>query len=157
MSSTVPAQHPAVVLRSAYLHLRALLAVAAIAVVGLTLAVVVLAINTSGSTTVSPAAHAISSAIRTNPSVTVGPNPDQRGVSPAAGATSSAISTNPSTAVEPNPDHRGVGPAARATSSAIRATPAAAIGPNPDQRGPQPSIPAQLNGTAPSTTYTGHY
>jgi hypothetical protein len=37
MSHTVPSQHPAVVLRSTYQHLRALLVVAFIAVVGLTI------------------------------------------------------------------------------------------------------------------------
>ncbi|MFL5869045.1 MAG: hypothetical protein ACJ766_18230 [Thermoleophilaceae bacterium] len=41
--SQVSTQHPAVVLRSHYLHLRALLAIAAIAVVCLSAAVVVLA------------------------------------------------------------------------------------------------------------------
>jgi hypothetical protein len=55
MSHTVPSQHPAVVLRSNYQHLRALLAVAFIAIVGLTIAVVVLA--TSNTTTITPAAH----------------------------------------------------------------------------------------------------
>ena len=43
MSQTLSTQHPAVVLRSRYQQLRALLAVAMIAVVGLTVAVVVLA------------------------------------------------------------------------------------------------------------------
>jgi hypothetical protein len=43
MGQALPPQHPAVVLRSHYLQLRALLAVAMIAVVGLTAAVVVLA------------------------------------------------------------------------------------------------------------------
>jgi hypothetical protein len=50
--SQVSTQHPAVVLRSHYVHLRALLAIAAIAVVCLSAAVVVLATdnNTSGGT-----------------------------------------------------------------------------------------------------------
>ena len=78
MSNTVPAQHPAVVLRSTYEHLRAMLAIASIAVVGLTIAVVVLAINSSASTTVTPAARAAQPAIRTNPSAGVEPNPDQQ-------------------------------------------------------------------------------
>jgi hypothetical protein len=65
--STVPAQHPAVVLRSTYLHLRALLAIATIAIVGLTVAVVVLALNNSGSTTASPASHTNPSAISNYP------------------------------------------------------------------------------------------
>jgi hypothetical protein len=43
MSKAISAQHPAVVLRSHYAHLRNLLAVAMIAVVGLTGAVVILA------------------------------------------------------------------------------------------------------------------
>ena len=43
MSQTLSTQHPAVVLRSRYQQLRALLAVAMIAVVGLTVAVVALA------------------------------------------------------------------------------------------------------------------
>jgi hypothetical protein len=43
MAQAVPSQHPQVVLRSHYQHVRALLAVAMIAVVGLTIAVVILA------------------------------------------------------------------------------------------------------------------
>ena len=45
MGKAIPAQHPAVVLRSHYRQLRALLAIAMIAVVGLTAAVVILATN----------------------------------------------------------------------------------------------------------------
>jgi hypothetical protein len=45
MGKAIPAQHPAVVLRSHYTQLRALLAVAMLAVVGLTTAVVILATN----------------------------------------------------------------------------------------------------------------
>jgi hypothetical protein len=45
MMSQVSTQHPAVVLRSHYVHLRALLAIAAIAVVCLSVAVVALAID----------------------------------------------------------------------------------------------------------------
>jgi hypothetical protein len=43
MGQTISTQHPAVVLRSRYRQLRALLAVAMIAVIGLTVAVVILA------------------------------------------------------------------------------------------------------------------
>jgi hypothetical protein len=43
MGKAIPSQHPAVVLRSHFQHLRALLAIAMIAVVGLTVAVVILA------------------------------------------------------------------------------------------------------------------
>jgi hypothetical protein len=45
MGQAIPSQHPAVVLRSHFNRLRALLAVAVIAVVGLTAAVVILATN----------------------------------------------------------------------------------------------------------------
>jgi len=45
MGQAIPNQHPAVVLRSRYLQLRTLLAIAMVAVIGLTVAVVVLAID----------------------------------------------------------------------------------------------------------------
>src|SRR4029453_11532953 len=45
MGQAIPNQHPAVVLRSRYLQLRTLLAIAMVAVIGLTVAVVVLAIE----------------------------------------------------------------------------------------------------------------
>jgi hypothetical protein len=64
MSQAVSAQHPTVVVRSSYPHLRTLFAIAAIAIVCLTAAVVVLAVNT-GSTTASHATR-VSSAIRAN-------------------------------------------------------------------------------------------
>jgi hypothetical protein len=55
MGKAIPAQHPAVVLRSHYKQLRALLAVAMIGVVGLTAAVVILATNEDRDTSVSSA------------------------------------------------------------------------------------------------------
>ena len=55
MSHSLPTQHPAVVLRSHYRNLRALLVVALIAVIGLTVAVVILASEDSaGTKTVAP-------------------------------------------------------------------------------------------------------
>jgi hypothetical protein len=56
MPQTVPTQHPAVVLRTHYRQLRALLAIAMIAVVGLTVAVVILATDggTTGARSASP-------------------------------------------------------------------------------------------------------
>ena len=57
MSHTVPAQHPAVVLRSNYELVQSLLAIATIAVVGLTIAVVLLAIGTGTGTPGHPAIH----------------------------------------------------------------------------------------------------
>jgi hypothetical protein len=69
MSQAISTQHPAVVLRSRYQQLRALLAVAMIAVVGLTAAVVILAIQNDGNTIVraaSPANAPSASAIRSD-------------------------------------------------------------------------------------------
>lgn len=78
MSEMVPAQHPAVVLRSHYIHLRAMLAIALIAVIGLTVAVVILATrNTSTSTAASPSVSA-SSALP--PSASAGARLDHRGL-----------------------------------------------------------------------------
>jgi len=47
MAQAIPSQHPAVVLRSHYNHLRALLAIAMVAVVGLTATVVILSLDES--------------------------------------------------------------------------------------------------------------
>ena len=59
MGQAIPTQHPAVVLRSHYNHLRALLAAALIALVGLTVAIVILATDNNGASTSSaPAATA---------------------------------------------------------------------------------------------------
>lgn len=88
MSSTISAQHPAVVLRSSYRLVRALLAIAAVAIVGLTIAVVVLATNNGSSTIPSAAAHAKPSTVN----VQVQPNPDEQGV--AAAPRGSNISYN---------------------------------------------------------------
>jgi hypothetical protein len=60
MGKAIPAQHPAVVLRSHYRQLRALLAIAMIAVVGLTAAVVILANDTDevgGTSSAAPIGH----------------------------------------------------------------------------------------------------
>ena len=56
MGQAIPTQHPAVVLRSHYTHLRILLAIAMIAVVGLTVAVVILAGTDGARTKPTPAA-----------------------------------------------------------------------------------------------------
>jgi hypothetical protein len=59
MSQATPTQHDAVVLRSHYVHLRALLAVALVAMIGLTLAIVIVATNTgTNSSSASPASAA---------------------------------------------------------------------------------------------------
>ncbi len=59
MGKAIPAQHPAVVIRSHYRQLRALLAIAMIAVVGLTAAVVILANDTDevGASSATPIGH----------------------------------------------------------------------------------------------------
>ena len=56
MNRAVPTTHPAVVLRAHYRHLRALLAIAMVAVVGLSAAVVMLASDDDRSTAVNAAA-----------------------------------------------------------------------------------------------------
>jgi hypothetical protein len=48
MGQAIPQQHPAVVLRSRFTHLRALLAIAMVAIVGLSTAVVILANDSDG-------------------------------------------------------------------------------------------------------------
>lgn len=57
MGQTISTQHPAVVLRSRYRQLRALLTVAMIAVVGLTAAVVILAIDDDRESVLAPASQ----------------------------------------------------------------------------------------------------
>jgi hypothetical protein len=80
MSHTLPTQHPAVVLRSQYRHLRALLVIAMIAVIGLSVAVVILA---SEDATSAP----ISAPVSASPEPAGGPgyihSPGQRYVSPS--------------------------------------------------------------------------
>ena len=66
MGQAIPTQHPAVVLRSHYTHLRILLAIAMIAVIGLSAAVVILAGDDGPSTGATPAA-----ATRSEPAGTV--------------------------------------------------------------------------------------
>jgi hypothetical protein len=61
MSHQISQQHPAVVLRSHYLHIRALLAIAMIAVVGLTITVVLLATRENSTASASSATPATSS------------------------------------------------------------------------------------------------
>jgi hypothetical protein len=53
--SHVSTQHPAVVLRSQYVHVRALLAIALLAVMGLTVALVLLATSNAGTRTTAAA------------------------------------------------------------------------------------------------------
>jgi hypothetical protein len=57
MSQAIPHQHPAVVMRSQYQHVRALLVVALIAVIGLVVALVIVASNSGGTSTASVTRH----------------------------------------------------------------------------------------------------
>jgi hypothetical protein len=91
MSHQISQQHPAVVLRSHYVHLRALLVIAMIAVVGLTVTVVVLATR-ENSTASASLATPVSSSVGTSgtsagggpidPGYGYGSHPE-RGYSPA--------------------------------------------------------------------------
>jgi uncharacterized iron-regulated membrane protein len=76
MSHTVPSQQPAVALRSNYRHLHALLAIAAAVILGLTVAVVVLATNANHGTLASPTAQ---SATHANPPAEAGARLDHSG------------------------------------------------------------------------------
>jgi hypothetical protein len=90
MNEAIPAQHPAVVLRSHYRHLRTLLAIATIAIVGLTIAVVILAMTTSTGTVIpSRATAATSTALPTGIRYDGGPEEGTRG--PAAAQPSATI------------------------------------------------------------------
>jgi hypothetical protein len=77
MNQSIPTQHPAVVLRSHYLALRNLLAIASIAIVGLTIAVVVLASTTNGRTRISTPSARVSPTAAT---VDSGARLDRRGI-----------------------------------------------------------------------------
>ena len=87
MGNTIPARHPAVVLRSHYRQLRALLAIAMIAVVGLTAAVVILATNddrdTGAERRANAGSHARPDPDRAGTRYDGGPEEGSRGVVPA--------------------------------------------------------------------------
>jgi hypothetical protein len=84
MSQTVSRQHPAVVLRSQYVHLRGLLAIALAALVAMTVAVVVLAISNSGTGSTSSAAPVTAPAPTGSTRYDGGPEEGTRGpVAPA--------------------------------------------------------------------------
>jgi hypothetical protein len=82
MGKAIPAQHPAVVLCSHYTQLRALLAIAMIAVVGLTAAVAILATNDDRDTSASSATQ-VSAPGPAETRYDGGPEEGSRGVVPA--------------------------------------------------------------------------
>jgi hypothetical protein len=92
MSHTVPTQPPAVVLRSNYQHLRALLAIAAAVILGLTVAVVVLATNSNHAT---PAGPITQSASRPNPSAETGARLDHSGRNTTVTQTTNRLANYP--------------------------------------------------------------
>ena len=80
MGKAIPAQHPAVVLRSHYRQLRALLAIAMIAVGGLTAAVVILATNDDRDTSAGSATQVSAPAPTGDTRYDGGPEEGTRGV-----------------------------------------------------------------------------
>jgi hypothetical protein len=80
MAQAVPTQHPAVVLRSHFNQLRALLAIAMIAVVGLAAAVVILANDEDGATTADSTAQVSAPSPTGNTRYDGGPEEGTRGV-----------------------------------------------------------------------------
>ena len=83
MGNAIPARHPAVVLRAHYRQLRALLAIAMIAVVGLTAAVVILATNDDRDTGAGAATQVIAPTPTGSARYDGGPEEGSRGVVPA--------------------------------------------------------------------------
>jgi hypothetical protein len=83
MGQAIPRQHPAVVLRSHYNHLRALLAVAMIALAGLTAAVVILAVDDDRDTSTGTATPASAPSPAGSTRYDGGPEEGTRGVLPA--------------------------------------------------------------------------
>lgn len=103
MNTTVPEQHPAVVLRSHYAHLKTMLAIALIVIVGLAASVVVLAVNDDEPTFsgVAPAAVDVSPA----PGVRYDGGPEEGTRGPVGGQLA------PSTRYDGGPEEgsRGIG------------------------------------------------
>ena len=116
MGQAIPTQHPAVVLRSHYTHLRTLLAIAVIAVIGLSVAVAILAADDG------PGASATSAPVtRSDPVGTVreAAAADLRAVPPPAGrrydggpeeGTRGVVAQAPTTRYDGGPDEGSRGP-----------------------------------------------
>jgi hypothetical protein len=113
MSQSISPQHPAVVLRSHYVQLRALLAIAMIALVGLTVAVVILATNDPGGTDASSAAP-VSAPAEAAPGIRYdgGPEEGTRGLAPRNSTPSAGTRYDGG----PEEGSRGVRPSSAATS-----------------------------------------
>jgi hypothetical protein len=111
MGNAIPARHPAVVLRSHYRQLGALLAIAMIAVVGLTTAVVILATNDDRDTGTGAATPVTAPGPTGTTRYDAGPEEGSRGIVPAQ---------NPNTRYDGGPEEgsRGALPS-RAPASAV--------------------------------------
>jgi hypothetical protein len=127
MGQAVPSQHPAVVLRSRFNQLRALLAVALIAVIGLTVAVVILASRDQQASGPSPAAA-------------IGPGVNYGEFNPATGRPDSLALSRAQT----QPSDSATRPDRGPEESAV----AAAVGTQPSAVGPDESDIAAAIGSA---------
>ena len=109
MSHSISPQHPAVVLRSRYVHVRALLTIAMIAVVGLTAAVVILAINDDADTSAGSARQLSAPSPTGSTRYDGGPEEGSRAV---------VTAQLPSTRYDGGPEEgsRGIQPSSAATS-----------------------------------------
>jgi hypothetical protein len=136
MANAIPTRHPAVVLRSHYRQLRTLLAIAMIAVVGLTAAVVILAINDDRDT------GAVSATPVTAPGPTgttrydAGPEEGSRGIVPIL---------PPGTRYDGGPDEGSRGAVASGA-------PPTAVSPNRYDGGPEEGTRGAVASGAPPTT-----
>jgi hypothetical protein len=110
MGKAIAAQHPAVVLRSHYRQLLALLAIAMIAVVGLTAAVVILATNDDRDIGTSSATQVNAPAPTGNTRYDGGPEEGSRGLVPAQ---------SPSTRYDGGPEEGTRGASSNASSNAV--------------------------------------
>jgi hypothetical protein len=113
MGKAVPTHHPAVVLRSHFEWLRALLAIAMVAIVGLAAAVVILATDEDRDTSTGSAAQVTTTSPNGSTRYDGGPEEGTRGAAPAQQAgvrydggpeegTASLIQRSPVTTFDPN-------------------------------------------------------
>jgi hypothetical protein len=104
MSQPISAQHPAVVLRSQYRHVRALLAVTLVAVLALAAAVVILATNNSHS-------GGSASTARTHLSVPAGASTARYDGGPEEGSSGpTAVPSSPTVRYDGGPEEGAAGP-----------------------------------------------
>ena len=154
MSHTVPSQHPAVVLRSSYQHLRALLAIAIAVILGLIVAVVMLATSTNH---VTLASRSTPSATQPNPSAESGATLCHSGRHCAANQLASYPDAPPPTASAPRPSVNYYLDAPPVSSS----TPQPSVGYYPDAPPPSARTPRQSVGyylDAPTVSdHPGHH